>query len=115
MQLNAVAVCLFCLICRASSVYNSGTAAFTTALWVCAITSGPFSHFGWALFTHFGVYSKDTNAFTFVVVVIIIISVTVVVVVDYIFKRLVCHGCQRPHDRICGVWPIHRYPALRLQ
>ena len=26
-----------------STVYNSGTAAFTTALWVCAITSGPFS------------------------------------------------------------------------
>ena len=68
-----------------------------------------------SFFFFFFFFSKDTHAFTFVVVVIVIIVVTVVVAADYIFKRLVCHGCQRPRDRICGVWPIHLYPALRLQ
>ena len=40
-----------------STVYNSGTAAFTTALWVSAITSGPFSALRLGSFFWSGGYS----------------------------------------------------------
>ena len=42
-------------------MYNSGTAAFTTALWVCAITSGPFSAHRLGSFSDLGLQLRHSD------------------------------------------------------